>query len=207
MSIKLSSEAIRAMKQVIDYAGTLNEANRYVMETLDIQNRNIFEIIFTPASISIDPVVIAQSTLDTVITRLHLQSIDVDFNSLEYESADTVKYVTTIVRPESCTLHFIENELGIVRNYIQLWKNSIYTSIPLFGYKFKDNQEACKKNAIVMPLMGSSLPSTGWVKLEGLKIKGQEAITFGHAENDPLIISVTCSVDKVDWMTPTNLFI
>ena len=207
MSIKVSSEALRKMKEVIDYAGVLNEANRYVMETLDIQPKNIFEIIFTPATMSIDPVVIAQSAMDTVITRLHLQSIDIDFNSLEFESADIVKYVSSITRPESCILHFIENELGIVRNYIQLWKNSIYTYVPLFGYRFKDDQEACKKNAIVMPLMGSSIPSTAWVKLEGLKIKSQEAITFGHAEAEPLIISVVCSVDKVDWMTPTNLFI
>jgi len=209
MSINVSSSTIRKIKQGVDAVGVINEANMLVMEMLDSQMKNNFECLLYPGSTSLSLSSVGTALLDSVVTRVHLQSIDIDFNSLNFESADTVKYVKEIVRPETCTFHFIENELAVMRNYIQMWKNEVYYAAPIYsyGYLFKNDQEASKKNAIVTPMMGTGIPSPGMIKLEGLKPKSQESITMGHGEGEPMIITLTCSVDKVDWITLTNLFI
>lgn len=209
MSINISNDAIKALKTTADALGILNEGGRIALSLQDLQQKNNFEVVLYPGAISLDPMQLGTAVLDSAITKLYLQSIDINFNSLEFDNADTVKYVKSIVRPETITLHFIETELSLVRNYLQMWKNEVYYADPLSisYYVFRDNQEACKKNAIVTPMMGIGLPSLGAIKLEGLKPKEIEAISLDQGSSDPMIISQVCFVDKVDWMTPTNFLV
>ena len=206
MSINVSNKALNLLKQSSETLGALNTANKFLMELFDPQFKNIFEIILYPASITASLTLegltgVGTAILDTTITRLHLQSITLAFKDLEYGDADITKFVKGLVRPTEVTLNLIENELGVVRNYLQYWLNEIIVEDPVFGYRFRDNQLASKKNAMIIPQMGTSLPSTAWVKLEGLKYKSQASQTFGHGETEPMIMEVTCSIDNVQWQT------
>ena len=106
------------------------------------------------------------------------------------ENVSTIRGVDVIVDPDPT----------------KILQNEIVIDDPVFGYRFRDNQVASKKNAIIIPQMGTSLPSTAWVKLEGLKYKTQASQTFGHGETEAMIIEVTCSVDNVYWATATSVF-
>jgi len=207
MAINVGDNTLKTMKSAVDGAGLLNEANRFVMELFDLQYRNIFEILIYPASFtsSFSVLNVGSALLDSIVTRLHLQSLSIPFKKIEYDTADLVYYVKNLTKPAECTLSFIDNELGIVRNYLDYWHSEIIIDDPVFGYRFRDDQLKAKKNAIIIPQMGSALPSTGWIKLEGLKYSGQADITFGHAESDPLVMDVNCSVDNVYWMTAQDL--
>ena len=211
MAIPISDSAFNILKEGSETLGNLNTANKFLMELFDPQFKNIFEIIIYPAdlsaSLSLEGITnIGTAALDTTITRLHLQSISSPFKSIEYGDADITKFPKSLIKPEEITLNLIENELGIVRNYLQYWLNEIVVENPTFGYVFRSNQLASKKNAMIIPQMGTSLPSTAWVKLEGLKYKTQASQTFGHGETEAMIIEVTCSVDNVYWATATSVF-
>jgi len=209
MAIPVSDNVLKNLKKAVDTAGILNEANRFVMELFDLQYRNVFEILLYPADLtsSVSLTGLGTAALDTIVTRLHLQSINVPFTKIEYDNADLIYFAKGIQKPTECTLTFLENEIGVVRNYMEIWLNEIIKQDPVFGFRFRDNQLKAKKNAKIIPLMGSSLPSTGLIALEGLKLMGQSDIIFAHNEADPMLIEVNCSVDKVYWQTAANLFL
>jgi hypothetical protein len=209
MAINVSDNIIRGMKTAVDVVGVLNEANRYVMELFDPQFRNIFEIALYPADLfsGLSLGGLGTALLDTIFTRLHLQSITLPFIKVEYESADLVYFAKSVVKPTECTLTLIENEIGLVRNYMERWLDEIMIHDAQYGYRFRDNQLKAKKNAFIIPLMGTSFPSLGGVKMEGLKFSGMGDMTLGHSETDPMIIEVNCTVDKVYWVTATSLLL
>ncbi len=209
MAINVPDNVLSTMKNAVDIAGIPNEANRFVMELFDLQYKNIFEIALYPADVTSAISISGAGTalLDSTVMRLHLQSITIPFKKIEYESADIVYFAKGITKPTEVTMTLLENEIGVVRNYLEKWNEEIVTLDPVFGYRFRDNQLKAKKNAVIIPQMGSSLPSTGWIKMEGLKFSNHSEITLGHSEAEPMTMDVTCSVDNVYWQTLTNLIL
>ena len=201
MTIPISDNTFNTLKSGSEALGALNTANKLLIELFDPQFKNVFEVILYPADLTSNLTLAGAGTavLDTIITRLHLQSISPAFKEIEYGDADITKFIKGLVRPTTITINFLENEKGVVRTYLQSWLNEIVVEDPLFGYRFKDNQLASKKNAIIMLQQGFGIPSFPWVRLEGLKYQSQESQTFGHGETDPLIIATTFSVDNVKW--------
>jgi hypothetical protein len=203
MALPISDSTFNTLKKGSEALGTLNTANKLLIELFDPQFKNVFEVILYPADLTsnVSPTSIGTTALDAIITRLYLQSISPSFKEIEYGDADITKFIKGLIRPTTVTITFIENEQGTVRSYLKSWLEEIVVEDPLFGYRFKDNQMASKKNAIIMLQQGFGLPSLPWVRLEGLKYQSQESQTFGHGETEPMIIGATFSVDNVKWST------
>lgn len=202
------------IKQAADFTiGNLNLGTRTILEVFDAQNRNLFEILLYPKSVEADPkdiLNLGSAALDTIITRLHIQNLDIPFLGLSHESYNELKGVKDLEYPTSCSMTFIENEIGVVRNYLNHWLKEIMFPVPEVdassgvqrtSYVFTDNQEGAKKNAIIIPLMGIGAPSTGWIKLEGLKYEKMENITFDQGEAEPMRITCSFSLDSCWWKT------
>lgn len=193
--------------------GFLNQSSKFLLESLDFQNRNIFEILLYPKSVESNPSDLASlgsAALDSIIAKLYIQSIDVPMLGLTSESYNELKGTKDIEYPTGCSITFIETEAGIVRNYLNNWLKEIVfpvyetdatSGILRTNYVFTENQEGAKKNAIIIPLTGVGLPSTGWVKLEGLKYEKIENLVFSQSEAEPMLITCSFSVDSVWFKT------
>lgn len=187
--------------------GYLNKGTRYLLEVLDVQNKNLFELVLWPEfSPTANPVTtLAQGALDSAIARIYVQSITVPFLKFEYESYQEYKEIKDFVYPDTVSITFVENELGFVRNYIQNWFEMICRPDTQAGnnsYYFLPDQKAAKKNGVIVPLMGIGIPSPAVIKFYGLKPMSMEDITFDHKDGDPMMITVQFSVDNIWWNTP-----
>jgi hypothetical protein len=203
----LATDVIRSA--VDSTLGKLNLGVRTALELFDPQNRNLFEILLYPKAVESNPtdlMSIGSAIMDSTITKLYIQSMDIPFMGFKYADYNELKGVQDIEFPTGCTFTFIENEAGVVRNYLNHWMKEI--AFPVYekdstsgilrtNYVFTDNQEGAKKNAIIMPLTGMNLPSTGWIKIEGLKLEKIENITFDQGEAEPMKIVVSLSVDSI----------
>jgi hypothetical protein len=194
---------IEGFKDAADIAGLPNQAQRYLLEMLDPQNKNTFEILFSPVSLGSNPVQIAKSIAaaagDTLITRLHLQSLSFGFDGVEFDRAGSVKtYAKNMERANEVTITFIENDLALVRNYILYWQEQVVSfDNKTNDYVFLEDQEFAKKNCKILLQMGSGLPSPSWITIYGLRPKKIGDVTIGHAETDPWFMEVTFSVDFI----------
>ena len=229
------------MANPIDKAyGSLNEAQMSLMEFLNPQWMNIFEILIYPQNlfsgsdyssglsgageVARDA---AMAAMDTVIARLHVQKMPIPQTKFVYESFNGMKHIIDVEHPENITITFIENEFGLVRNYLQywmksiadvnLWKTNDVKSIAAegnnmnidpalsFSYTFNDDQQKSKRNAKIFPQMKNGLPSTGgFIQIEGLKYEGIENIEFDQASGEPMLITATFAVDIVSLVTPSS---
>jgi len=215
-------EFIQGAKKAKEIAGIPNMLQRELMEMLDPQCKNLFEVLLYPANFSSDPKVIAHSIMDTLVARLHIQNINVPFFGLEYERANWEKYVKDVTQPDEMSMTFIENEESVMRNYLQAWINQVvvassflgntvpYSTTPFSGdakynYVFSKNQYKSKKNAKIFLKMGSSLPSLAYIQVEGLKFKSMSAWDIGHDQEEPLRIECTFAIDNAYVIAPANL--
>ncbi len=121
---------INGFKNVADGYGKLNEGQLALMHLLDPQFMNVFEILIYPQNFSLDIGSAAMAALDTVVARLHIQKMTIPFPKFIYEDYGGVKHLIDIEYPEEVTITFLENDLGIVRNYLQYWMNTIATFDP-----------------------------------------------------------------------------
>lgn len=201
---------IQGFKTVAEAAGTINEGQRNLMELLDPQNKNTFEVIFTPNSTGTNALQIAKISAriarDILITRLHLQTLSFGFDGTSFESADTVTYVKMMERVNEVTMTFIENDLAIMRNYIMDWQEDVVKFNKLQNnYIFKEDQEFAKRNCKIFLQMGSQVPSPGWITIHGLRPKKIGDLTIGHAEGDPWFMEVTFTCDYIKLDTLLQL--
>jgi hypothetical protein len=209
------------IKKIADNTvGLLNRAEQYLLQNLDPANKNLFQFILYPKLL--DDTSLALSVggslaqgikdlaFDTLIAQIYIRSLDLAFISIQYERMNEIQTPRKIEFPDTITLQILEDESGLVGNYLYKWMNSII--FPVFerdgqspltrvNYVWKDNQEAAKKNATLVPQSGIGLPALRFIRLYGLKLQTIDNITYGHGEGDPLIYSVTCSVDSV-WFKP-----
>lgn len=227
-----SNNIIEGMKKTADIYGAINEAQVSLMTYLDPQWKNAFEILIYPQvlDLSLDTLkAVAFAALDTTIARLHIQDITVPFIEFEYEDVNGMKHVKDIKHPEEIEITFIENDIGLVRNYLQYWMNQIAVpntngfGIPsgaslstgsftaqnvdpalTFTYSFKDKQQSAKKNAKIIMQMGTGLPSPAVIQIEGLRYKSIDSWDLSQGSEEPLLIKATFAVDVIRIMTPFN---
>lgn len=202
--------AIRTLQKIVETFGVVNEGTALLLSLLDVQSKNIFEMLLYPQ----DLLSFRAAAFDALVSKIHVQNLTIPFPSFEYDTANEEKYIKGIIYPEEVTITCVENELGILRNWLNSWIKDI--AFPMGdlnmaseaavrsvkgGWVFRDDQQISKKNAMIILQMGSGLPSTGWVKMEGLKLKSTGDLEIGHGIGDPMMIDITCAVDNVHWMT------
>jgi hypothetical protein len=205
----LSPAITNRLKQVANVTGIQNEAVKDLLTVFDPQNKNLFEILLAPSNLSFSTA--GWAALDTTIMTLHCQSISAPLFSVKYDRFNHEQAAVDLDYPDNVTITFIENELSFVRLYLQKWMSETvnmryYSGIP-GDYYFKDNQNAAKKTALVMPMTGMNIPSPCWLKLEGLRFASTEDWSFAQTDTDPMIISVTCAVDNVRLFSPATPFL
>ncbi|MCP4650360.1 MAG: hypothetical protein GY853_09825 [PVC group bacterium] len=188
------------IRKTVEAVGVINKGQRYLMELMDPQNKNTFEILFTPNSLGGSVIevakVLARSARDTLIARLHIQTLSFGFDGIQFESADVATYAKMMERANEVTITFVENDLAFVRNYIIDWQEDVaefdtYTN----KYIFKENQEFAKRNCKIFLQMGTMVPSPGWITLHGLRPQKIGDVTIGHGETEPWMMEVTFSTD------------
>jgi hypothetical protein len=196
---------IASTKKVVDITAILTEGTAQLLSTMNLQHKNQFEILFTPDSSGeglSKLKAIGYSLLDSVITKLYIQTIEATFVSFTYERADNKQYLKDVEYPESVKMTFLEDEIGTVRQYMNKWSNSIATIDDNGMFVFEDDQTANKRNAILTPLMKDGLPSGAWVQFKGLKYMSMETIPFDQSSPENMIIDVTFACDNCYWKTP-----
>lgn len=204
----IPDSVIRSTKTVANVAAVVTTATKSILELLTPQNKNIFQILLYPQSPDpgeTDPTSVATRVafgiLDTTVSTFFIQSLDIPMLGFEYVEYNERKGISNLVYPEEITVTFIENEVGVVRNYLDYWLSTIVQSDygDSDGYTFKDNQNVSKKEALIMPMDGLAIPTIGWIKIRGMKYKGMENWSFAQNDGDPMIITATFSVDNV-WI-------
>lgn len=209
----LKSGVGKVQKQIADNTvGLVNRGTVSLLQLMDPQSRNQFEILLYPKSVEegMTGMGFVSSALDTMMARLMIRSIDIPFMGVEYEQVNEIKVPKGIIYPDSISITLIEEELGTVRNYLNSWFKEIIfpvgetdatSKIARTNFVFCDNQEASKKNALIIPQSGLGLPTPGWIKIEGLKLSKIGNITMGHGEQEPMFITIECAVDNVWFKT------
>lgn len=196
---------------------TVNEKTGELFALFEPQFRNIFEIILAPTDITAFAQGSAEMKVagaiattaavvsDNIITKFHIRSVSIPFPTLEYETLNEKKAIKGINHPDSCTVSFIENDLGVVRTYLSSWRNQIAFRTMNGDYIFRNNQLFSKKNAIIIPQMATGLPSPAWIELQGMKFQSLGEVIIGHDETDPMILEATFALDSAWWLTGTSL--
>jgi len=128
-----TKETIHALRRVADVTGLINRGKFEALTHLDLQWKNQFEILIMPHYIPSAPkltdmaLVAANTALDTAIASLQVQSISgIKLPDIEVIDINGIKHVTGITSPDDITMEFIENDLGLVRLFLQRWMNLIY---------------------------------------------------------------------------------
>lgn len=202
--------------------GTFYEGQKFIIQSLDYQSPNSFEIVlwqryplgyditqedilnsnlsYKTSTPEID-ITLLNEPLNQAITRLHLRSISFSLPKFEYATVLHTKKVINITHPDTITLTFLEDEFGTIRKFTEIWARSIAYKTNTGQFVFKDNQLLTEKNALIIVQNGQGLPNPlypiGWLKMEGLKFEGTNDFTFSHDARDLMTIEVVCSVDNI----------
>jgi hypothetical protein len=194
------------LKGVANISAIPTNAIKTLLEVFEPQNKNLFEVILAPGDLS--GANIAMAGLDTSITSLFCQSITTSLFSITYQRYNHEQAPSSLEYPDTVTINFLENDLAFVRIYMQKWMsdtvNLRYTSNIPGDYVFKDNQDAAKKNALIIPQTSMGIPSPCWIKIEGMRYQSMEQLSFDQTAGDPMIIAVTCAVDNIKLFSPAN---
>jgi hypothetical protein len=197
---------LKTEKKVADAFGVINQATRAVLDLIDPQQKNVFEIIMTP---EVPPNLrgtegiglakqIALTALDTAICTFYVQNLEIPFNSLEYGRFDYLQAITDMTYADECTITFLETELSIVRMFLKNWMDlSFQRDLFHGGYIFEDNQYLARKKAIIIPQSRTGLPNTVWIEIRGMRFKSIEPFAFDQQSADPMIISCTFACDEI----------
>lgn len=207
-------------KTAAKVSGAVTDKAKVYLEKMDIQWKNQFEVFFIPTLSSTSAfssaLSVTSAALSTVLTKFHVQTMDVNLFSIEYEAMNSEKIATHLVFPEEFTMTFIENDVGAVREFFAKWTRDVVVrkTDKLFGgsgasgyffgqknYLFRDEQDVSKKTAVIIPQMNTGMPSDGWIRLDGVRYKSLGNMTFGHAESDPLLLEVVFTCDNAWFMT------
>lgn len=204
--------AVNTLKKIADASvGNLNKGAKYLLERIDPGNKNLFLLLLYPKPVDAFSLgSLADIAFDALIATVYIRSLDISFLSFEYEAQAELKSPKKINFPDTVNISMLEDELGMVGNYLYKWANSIAfpvdesdstSSVSRVNYVFTDKQEHAKKNCLLIPQAGFGLPSLRYIKMYGLKYQGIENITYGHGEADPLMYNVSCAVDST-WFAP-----
>jgi len=198
-----SESLIQQTKKTVDMATVLTKGTVELLTTMELQHKNQFEMIATPFG-SIDAISLLQSTANNAIFKLYVQTVEVTFVSFSYERADNVQYLKDVEYPESVRMTFLEDDLGIVRNWISNMMMTVAYVNDDGTFVFRNDQNAAKFNVVLIPLTKMGIPSGGWIQLQGLKYMSSEGISFDQSSTENMIIDVTFACDNCWWKTPSN---
>lgn len=198
-----ANSTIRAIKTAADNLSILDENQRILMELMDPQNTSIFEIILYPAKFTIES--LSHSALDSMIAKLFIQTLSIDFPKVEYERANKKLYTKGVTYPDEVSITFIEDTTAFVRQYLKKWLELIMIETTDHGLVFKSDQDGAKKNATILLNSGIKLPTPLWISLEGLRPKDIGKVTLGHESGEPLKLETTFAIDKIKWSSALDL--
>ena len=164
---------------------------------------------------------------DALVSKLYVQSITIPDLAFEYESnGSATKTVTKVIYPDTITITFLENEKGLVQQYISEWRDRIaaapsilqkllkqvgfeleavtsgflgadYSHFP-DDVKFGSNQDVTKRLGILMLTpVDRSTPLSPRIEIRGLKYKSRAPYTVSQAGTANLLYSVEFSVDSI----------
>jgi len=191
-------------KKVVDTAAIAMTVDKEFYGNIGLQNKCLFEIIMTPEiDFTKSFVSIAKSTVaaarDFLVVRFYLYSIqDLPLTGFEYIRYGGLQAVKDLIYPESFTATFLEDNMGTTKGYLRKWLNDIasYDSTTK-DFIFNDDQSISKRSAIIMPIQQDALPSTEWIKIEGMKIKAVTGIGYDHSSGDTELITVEFACDTI----------
>jgi len=200
-----SESLILQTKKTVDMAAVLSKGTVELLTNMELQHKNQFEMIITPFG-KTNVSSLLHTTANNAILKLYVQTVEVTFVSFAYERADNVQYLKDVEYPESVRMTFLEDDIGIVRNWLSNMMQSIAYTTDDGTFVFQNDQNAVKFNAILIPLTKMSIPSGGWISLHGLKYMSSEGISFDQSSAENMILDVTFACDNCWWKTPSNLF-
>ena len=211
----LPQPAEKALELITKPFGLLNQGILELFKTMSLQGKNQFEIIFVPKK-SIQGVqsvnaknfsftqtlksISLTEIADQAIATFMIDEIDIPFSSFEYERIQNKQYVTALTHPEECTLTFLETELGLTRMWLHAWLNEIISISDDGRVRFKNNQEASKKDCYIITQGRMGIPSNLAICLSGLKIKSIENLSLSQANGENMKIAVNFAIDTA-WFT------
>jgi len=184
--------------QQADINSKTDKGTAKLLELLNPQNKNKFEMLVYPASSR--GVLSASTYLDEKIYKFYVQTLDIPFLTITYEMANEKKYIKELTYPENITLTFFEDEGGTVRKYIK----SLMDDIAVWDYDrqswmFRDDQLAAKKNAKILLQNGVTGITEGWVDIRGMKFSNQSNLTLGQDDNEYLKFDLIFAIDYISW--------
>lgn len=204
MALRPPDSFINNHKKVIDSLSILSKDAKLFLESLDPQQKNQFKIIVTaePSPVTTTfadkAIQIAKSVLDTKVFDFFIQNLDIPINAIEYARYDHLNTIQDIAFADEVSMSFIEDELCIVRIFLQNWLELTWKqSSNKGGYVFNDNQYLARKKAIILPIGRGGLPNTVWIEIRGMRIKTIDNFTFDQQTPEPMIIPVTFACDGV----------
>jgi len=203
----IANSVINGYKSVVDAAAILNEADIALASTFSLQHKCLFEMLIYPETFPKTPGGIALSVLDTIMMRVNLYAInDIPLTGFEYQRSGGRQFLKDLVYTDTFSCTFLENSFGNVKGYFRKWEEEIVTFSKgsSLGFKnlrgdylFKDDQDASKKTAIIIPMQPDMLPSPEWIKIDGMKFKNVTGIGYDHASGENEIITAEFTCDNI----------
>ena len=200
--------------------GLINMGIKEIFSLINFQSLNQFEIIFIqkytkdasekPQASSTSSTGVASqlfssvgnvlervntsAILDQAVATFLADSITPEFSGIEYERNSHKNYVKELIHPEEISITFIETEMGTVRTWIDAWQDEIFEVTTDGRVRWKNNQEASKKDCWIIPQTRMGLPTFA-IKVCGMKFKNIDPPTFAQNEGEPMKLNVIFSVD------------
>ncbi len=216
----LPDSVITSLDYIRKPFGLINMGIKEIFSLIDFQSLNQFEIIFIqkytkesstkPQASSTSAQGVASqlfssvgnvlgkvntsAILDQAVATFLADSITPQFSGIEYERNSHKNYVKELTHPEEISITFIETEMGTVRTWIDAWQDEIFEVTTDGRVRWKNNQEASKKDCWIIPQTRMGLPTFA-IKVCGMKFKDIDPPTFAQNEGEPMKLNVTFSVD------------
>jgi hypothetical protein len=202
--MSFSDSVLKKYKQTADTAAIGMKADRIFYANMSLQSKCSFEILLMPEinSESSFETKIKQGLMgakDLLIGRYYLYAIqDLPITGFEYIRYGGLQGIKDMIYPDSFTVTFLEDGIGSVKGYLRNWIDKIATYNELTrDYVFNDDQSLSKKQAIIMPIQSDALPSTEWIKIDGMKIKSVTGLGYDHASGENEIITAEFACDGI----------
>lgn len=198
------SDSVRTTaKKIVDTAGIAMEADKVILSNMDLQAKCNFEImIMQERDLALQagtiPSIAYSAFKDAFIGRYFLYAIqEVPIVGFEFQRNGGFQGLKDVIYPDSISLTFIENGVGYVKGYLKDWMDEIATYQPLSrDYLFNDDQFVSKRTAYIIPMQKEAIPSTTWIKIEGMKYQQLTGISYDHSMGDNELLTVQFSTEN-----------
>lgn len=199
----------KALTAQLEVTGRLAQARYNSLKNLNPQWASRFEIILYPAPKSTGLLDGTPMSVDDMnVANLNARSITIPSNKFEYETDGSGRrYLKNVIYAESVTIEFLEDQKGSVRSLIERWIADIGEITEMDSrlkysakaYVFKEKQDDAKKNARILLLDDAGKPSMGMFSIFGMRPADIGDVTLAHNSGEPLLMSITFSVDRVEY--------